>query len=339
MLRFRFALGISLLVSFSAAPVMASDVSSIDQEASSFFIKNEMTKALDVLNKGIKEHPTSSKLYQFRAELHFHKSNYVFALQDAEKALANAKDDSSKSKALLSKAKAEQYLGKPKEAESDYLRSIKLDPEDLFAYAAYGQFLSSQTRNTEAIKALRKSLDLAKNKDVVGFERFERLLEKLTILETEKIYNQADKLADAKRYEEAIAILTKGLVEYPDALNFQFLRGSAFYFQKKYRESIEDENKVIEQLRSNPSVVAAYLYKALAEAGLNENEKADSDFKKCLEIQPELDIIHFQYGKFLLNNGYKAKAIEHLDNALRKPSGKMPAEHQAELKQMREKLK
>jgi len=81
------------------------------------------------------------------------------------------------------------------------------------------------------------------------------------------------------------------------------------------------------------------LNKALMNITLKQDEQAEANFKKALEFEPDLDVIHLEYGKFLFAKGDNENASLHLDKAIKSPSGTIPNYKVVHMEKLRAKLK
>ena len=296
---FKFILGLACIASLSCAPSRAEGKSANYEVAVELLQHNQPAKAMEVLNRGIIENPACGELYQLRGEIYCNEKNFDEALKNAESAVQYAKDNPSKSTAYLGKAKAEDYLHKVVDAERDYKIAIDLEPKNHLAHAIYGEFLLLQKRKSEAVQSLLKAKELAESNKLDGISRINELLELVKTIESVEVWNKAIELASAGDNEKAISVLDKGIIESPDAPKLYYLRGSLHAKQKNYDAAIKDQDKAIELSKEKRITAGAYLNKALMNVTLKQDDKAEINFKKALEFEPELDAIQQEYKKFL----------------------------------------
>ncbi len=295
----KFILGLACIASLSCAPSWAEGKSATYEAAADLLQHNQTSKAMEVLNKGIIENPTSGELYQLRGEIYCNEKNFDEALNNADKAIQYAKDNPSKSFAYLGKAKAEDYLHKVADAERDYKIAIDLEPKNHLAHAIYGEFLLLQKRKSEAVQSLQKAKELAEANKLDGISRINELLELVKTIDSVEVWNKAIELASAGENEKAISVLDNGIIESPDAPKLYYLRGSLHAKQKNYDAATKDQDKAIELSKEKRITAGAYLNKAMMYVTLKQDDKAEINFKRALEFEPELDVIQQEYKKFL----------------------------------------
>jgi tetratricopeptide (TPR) repeat protein len=97
----------------------------------------------------------------------------------------------------------------------------------------------------------------------------------------DRIYtNRGNKLFQLRRYEEAIADLTKSINAYPGDELVYGTRGKAYYFSKKYPEALADFNQAI-ALKSDSRRL--FYDRSLTYQALGNNDAAQADLKRsCL---------------------------------------------------------
>lgn len=89
------------------------------------------------------------------------------------------------------------------------------------------------------------------------------------------------KLVKAKRYSEALKVGTKYLQKVPENNDVQFIVGSIYYLQGKYRHAIQSFDKALDIGSYDVEVL---ILKANSHHILGENKHAVKCCKKILEV-------------------------------------------------------
>ncbi len=102
--------------------------------------------------------------------------------------------------------------------------------------------------------------------------------------------------------------------DYFDAL---LAKGRVLIKMKQFNNSLEPLNKIVsiyteKSLAANALLGETYYQIGLAYYNLKNNSLAETNIKKCLEINPKHSYAHYYLGLVYYNEGKKDLAIEHL---------------------------
>jgi type IV pilus assembly protein PilF len=92
--------------------------------------------------------------------------------------------------------------------------------------------------------------------------------------------------------------------------------GSGYFSQGKMEIALQEFN---EAARIDGSYAPAYLGLALVRAALGQDEMAEANFKKTLQLDPESSEAHNNYGTFLCSRGHFDESIIEFKEALKNP--------------------
>lgn len=92
--------------------------------------------------------------------------------------------------------------------------------------------------------------------------------------------------------------------------------GSGYYMQGQLAVSLEEFNQAA---RIDPDYAPAYAGLGLVYASLREDAKAESNFKRSLQLDPESSESHNSYGTFLCLRGRYDESIKEFLTAVRNP--------------------
>ncbi len=122
------------------------------------------------------------------------------------------------------------------------------------------------------------------------------------------LYNQME------RYEDALADLDKALEQEPHFPQAYAARGALYLTLDRPASAVEDLKRAIELgLTDDPTV---YLNLGLAYFHLDIYDAAEANFRKALELNPNMAAAHFNLGTLYLKKGDDKAALEHLNKAI-----------------------
>jgi protein O-mannosyl-transferase len=101
-------------------------------------------------------------------------------------------------------------------------------------------------------------------------------------------------------WQNSVNLWSDVLKKYPDEPVALTNRTDAYIGEKMYDKAFADVNKVI---RLQPNVVSGYINRGIAYAMLNEDTKAEQDFKKGLEIAPRSVKVYLNYANIYMKDG------------------------------------
>jgi len=266
-------------------------------EAGKYIEKNNLDKALEIVNQGIIKDPKCGELYQLRCELLKGKGKYPEALNDAGKAVEFAMNPRTKALAYRCKASAERHLKLKAEAEADFKMSLKLEPNDPISNFEFGGFLYIEKRIPEAIVYLRN----AKTFVLKYRQRKPRELDLLLSLA-----EQENEISN--RWPE---FETKD----PNPAGPHLAKGSVLFEQGKVQASLDEYDKAINASSSPNYQSFAYVCKGLIKYSSKLQDDYLLDFKKAVELAPSSPTANREYGEHLLKDGQRELGIRHLELA------------------------
>lgn len=92
--------------------------------------------------------------------------------------------------------------------------------------------------------------------------------------------------------------------------------GAAYLQKNKLEIALEEFNEAV---RVMPSYAAAYNGLAMVRSALNQDEEAEYNFKKSIELDPSSSSAHNNYGTFLCSRGRYTESIDHFLQAVSNP--------------------
>ena len=143
-------------------------------------------------------------------------------------------------------------------------------------------------------KAKNKKTGQVENLDKNSFELYKKMgatadytdfkIENTPSVEQELYETTAALYLDAKKYDEALALIDKGLAKFPKSAKLSELKGTTYFKSGKMDQFI---NTLKEQVAKNPNdKVSWYNLGVLASKDPSKLDEAEGYFKKALEIDP-----------------------------------------------------
>lgn len=164
---------------------------------------------------------------------------------------------------------AEQVNRILKEVITDLKIAIKLDPELNEAYYFLGMAYVRMQDQDNAIKAFEKTIDVEPHREI-----------SYIIL--------CNLLWDEKRYEEALEVSSRFLHVFPKkkAAGLSLI-GTTYYKKADFDKAIKVGNEIIGLDDKN---IEGHLLLGSSYYSLGDKEASESEFKKILEINPQMEI-------------------------------------------------
>ena len=122
-------------------------------------------------------------------------------------------------------------------------------------------------------------------------------------------YDEAKRLFDDGKYEEAIAKLDLMIEQTPDSKNAFLLRGTSYDYIGQYDKALEDYTRAIEL---DPEFVAAYNNRGSVYITTEQYEKGLPDLNRALELNPKNANSYFNRA---IINTHLAKSNEVISDA------------------------
>lgn len=92
--------------------------------------------------------------------------------------------------------------------------------------------------------------------------------------------------------------------------------GAAYLQQNKLEIALEEFNEAVKIM---PTYAMAYNGLAMVRSALNQDEEAEYNFKKSIDLDPSSSSSHNNFGTFLCSRGRYAESIEHFLQAVSNP--------------------
>ena len=143
--------------------------------------------------------------------------------------------------------------------------TIRLNPEDQYAYLKRGDAYYNLKQYKEAIADYNKTIELDPE-NVIAYGR------------------RGDAYGGLKQYKEALIDYDKAVALDPGYAPAYNNRGNILYTIRQYEKAINDYSKTIEL---DPENVIVYSNRGLAYSGLKQYEKAIEDYNNAIEFAPE----------------------------------------------------
>ncbi len=248
----------------------------------------------------LKKRKVFAELYFYRGTAKHKLEDYTGAIEDYSKTI---KLNPQNAYAYNNRGNAKEALKDYKGAIEDCNKAIKLNPQNAYAYNNRGNAKGKLNDYTGAIEDYNKAIEInpqyAKAYHNRGYARY-----------------------NLKQYEEAIADFDKAIELDPNYANAYCFRGIAKYELKKYDKAIEDFTKLIELV---PDFADAYNNRGNSKLGLKQYKEAITDYDKAIELNP-------QYADAYNNRGltYQEMAQQARDNGNVTEAEELEAKAQAD---------
>jgi tetratricopeptide (TPR) repeat protein len=221
-----------------------------------------------------------------------------------------------------------RLAGALNQAVADYTRCIELDPDYAHAYQWRGEiYLHSFNEPEKALADLDRAIDLSPNPWVYMFRaranaRLDRVDEALADIQS--AINAADDarvrsdihsqvaviyLEDLDDPEAALDELNQAVEIDPSFADAYLIRGFEYYFAqaRDYEAALADLDRAIEL---EPTRADFFLQRGVVHRE-TDLDSAQSDFEKCLEVNPDLYWCHFQLGQLYESLSDVDSAVSH----------------------------
>lgn len=204
--------------------------------------------------------------------------------------------------AYNNKAAALGYLNRYEEALQNYDKAIQLNPNVSKFYNNKGFIYMSKGNYEEAIKWFDKAIQLEpkvtdyylnKGYSLFNLQKYDEAIESLTksLTDDASIHTYGlivQSLIDQKKYQEAHKYCDAAIKVIPNNAYIYVMKGSIFFLEKKYKESIEIYNKAAE-LDNN--YVTPYYHNAINYAIIDDQEKALEYLRKAIELDSTIKFV------------------------------------------------
>ncbi|MDX2105040.1 MAG: tetratricopeptide repeat protein [Candidatus Melainabacteria bacterium] len=150
------------------------------------------------------------------------------------------------------------------------------------------------------------------------------------------VWNKAYNLVRKNENDQAIDVLSKGIAADPESGELYYLRGALRAEKEQYKDALEDQVKVLDYSNDKNFAAAAFLSKAKLEFLLKQNDAADRDYRKIVEFEPDLPIVHYEYATFLFRTSKSEKAFLHIKQCKKLEKNEKLKNRNAEIKNLLE---
>lgn len=124
---------------------------------------------------------------------------------------------------------------------------------------------------------------------------------------TDPVFVQGVSAYQAKKYEEAIALMSRVIQANPRLAPPYRYRGMAYWYLKDCNSALDDFE---EALSINPDYAAAWAGHGNSVSCLGDEAQAYADYRKALTIDPSLAFVHHNLGVEYFDQGEYEKALE-----------------------------
>jgi tetratricopeptide (TPR) repeat protein len=222
------------------------------------------------------------------------------------------------------------YQKKDHESAAEYIKkSIRVDPNEAFAYYNLANVLRDSQMFEEAITNYRKALQI--NPDIsdayynmgIVLETMGRISDAIVCYEEVLRIAPGDAGAHNNlgviflkngRTDEAICHFEKSLEAYPENFKLHYNLGLAFYAQKKFHEAITSYQNAI---KLEPNYADAHNDLGTAFKGKGLFDDAIACYNETLKITPDRSDTYYNLGIVLKEKGLFEEAIISYQKALR----------------------
>ncbi len=285
-----------LLVTLVLAGVHADSADDFLNTGNTLLYKNnDYSGALDAYEQGIQLNSTNTALWNGKAYVLQKLNRYTEALDAVNKALElNPKNP----QALNTKKSISDHLGKETFfkngsdslfnqgsdllTKKDYSGALKIftqdtqeNPESADAWTGKGYVLSTLDKDSEAIDALNKALELDPDNSFAK-ETIENLVKHLD--------DKGNALIKSNNFSGAMEIINLAIQANPK--DVVALNNKAYILENtdKYDEALEVINQALEV---NPQFSSGWLTKGYILSGLGKTEEALNAFNETLKLNPD----------------------------------------------------
>lgn len=207
--------------------------------------ENYLTLAMIDYDKAIELEPKNYSHYLARSEVFYNQGKANEAIQDINKAIEL---DSKQESSYTARGTIYASLGDFEKANLDYSKGIELSPKGYFAYYNRSKVkykLEDMNGSCDDLSEAQKLLNQYDTKNELKTEIENSIANYCDNSKPSYYYQRGIAYYNLGKFEEAIAIYTKGLEKFPtNAMSLSF-RGNAYYESKEYEKAITDYKAAI----------------------------------------------------------------------------------------------
>lgn len=157
-----------------------------------------------------------------------------------------------------------------------------------------------------------KIKEISRNPDIEI--KMEKIEQQAITKDLKKEVNQANKLYDLGKYEEAIDVHKSVLEQFPEAYIINLYIGNAYFRMEKYDEAVQCYQEV---LKNDPDNQEIMIYIGNSYANQGEDEKAHEWYNKIIDFEKIDDVnILFNMGIDFYNNSKFDEALKYYKRAV-----------------------
>jgi protein O-mannosyl-transferase len=230
------------------------------------FLINELTRGISYTKVLI----VSSVLILVYSAISFiHSEDFANPLSFFNSAI---RSDSNNAMAIEERGTVYYDKGDKDKSLSDFDNSIKICPAFPIPYFNKGVVYNAMNDHAQA----EYFFSLALRKDTINRD--------IHLLRSDIYVKLSDEKLSLRKFDEAKALLKKGISKYPDDAKLHNQLGMAFYNTMKFDSAFNEYNKAIEL---DKNVYTYYDNRGMAAFHLKDFKKALNDFNSVIDMQPD----------------------------------------------------
>lgn len=248
-----------------------------------YSLNNKKEKAAEVYQKILEIEPDNAQALIATADINAAKGDTTARFESTKKIFANPKVSVDVKVKMLYPYIQFYDLKKDKMREAFELADVLVQthPEQAKAYAIKGDLYYIDKKETEALPAYLKALELQKE----IFSVWQQVM---------LIYNSN------KDWKNLTDIATKAMELFPNQAIIYLFKGGAEYQLKEYEKALKAFQKAERMALDNPQL-KAQIYSNLGDTyhSMNKYEESDSAYEKSLKLDPENGYVLNNYSYYL----------------------------------------
>jgi tetratricopeptide (TPR) repeat protein len=227
---------------------------------------------------------------------------------------------------VLKQAIEDQQAGQLDQAIQGYELLLKAYPQIAMIHSNLGTALAAEGRYTDAIAQYEKALKLEPNPQVrlnlaLSYYKLEKLDQAIATLQkvhkelpdnSQAVLLLGDCYLQLGRHKDVIALLSPTESQHENDLPFTYLLGTALV-----RDGQTDRGQiVIDRILRNGNSAEANFLIGTAKFMVSDFSGARDDFKKAIDLNPNLPDAYAYYGMALLSTGDQASARQAFEHEI-----------------------
>ena len=297
---------------FSSAVELNTNADNLYFRAQFYLDLNKMSLAISDLEKALEIDPTEIDVLNLLGDVYLEIKDTVMAVKmysigvniDSLPQFSTSDLKKSRTTSLLNRANIYENQGKNELADSDYLRAIKIDPENDQIYQDRSLFLQRIGENSKALINISKAIELNNNADNL-FYRADIYIE---VGENQLAINDL---------ENALKITPTDIDVLSSLADIYVSQGDTISAIKTYQEGASVD--VFENSFSYDKSSKSFCYLGLAEIYISQDGKDSAEFylDQAIRFDSTLDFAYFSRGTYHKGNGDYVKALSDYSQAIK----------------------